>query len=236
MMTQSRKRKISRRAYRLSLAVSRMLRDLAADKIPGDLPGQPLADLLAANRDIANQVLTLGTSEPRREMLVDFANMRDDGANWFRMRWGHRTMLVADDVLELRDELRTIWKKPPTDYVDNVLNKWFAWRPGVKEWDPRELGSYMPFECSIDAAELVPMGGTFHGDLIQGVFENWPFFKYCASLNCAAPYFIAKRKDQTVCNAEACKAEKQRQHALKWWHEHRAKESKSKSKQNRKGP
>ena len=40
----------------------------------------------------------------------------------------------------------------------------------------------------------------------------------------AAPYFVAKRKDQTVCDAEVCKAEKQREHALKWWRANRAKQ------------
>ena len=61
--------------------------------------------------------------------------------------------------------------------------------------------------------------------LIQGVFEHRRQFKYCSNPDCSAPYFIAKRKDQTVCDAEICKAEKQRQHALKWWNENRAKRS-----------
>ena len=63
--------------------------------------------------------------------------------------------------------------------------------------------------------------------LIQGVFEHRRQFKYCANPDCSAPYFIAKRKDQTVCDAEVCKAEKQRQHALKWWNENRAKRGKA---------
>ena len=58
--------------------------------------------------------------------------------------------------------------------------------------------------------------------LIQGVFEHWKHFQFCANRDCAAPYFIAKTKDQTVCDAEMCKAEKQREHALKWWRENRA--------------
>lgn len=59
--------------------------------------------------------------------------------------------------------------------------------------------------------------------LIQGVFEHWGHFKICADPDCASPYFIAKRKDQTVRDAEMCKSEKQRQHALKWWRDNRAK-------------
>ena len=59
--------------------------------------------------------------------------------------------------------------------------------------------------------------------LIQGVFEHWKNFKICANSDCVAPYFIAKRQDQTVCDAEICKAERQREHMRKWWNENRAK-------------
>jgi len=59
--------------------------------------------------------------------------------------------------------------------------------------------------------------------LIVGVFDHWGHFKYCANPKCATPYFIAMRKDQTVCDAEICKAEKQREHARRWWNENRAK-------------
>jgi hypothetical protein len=65
--------------------------------------------------------------------------------------------------------------------------------------------------------------------LIQGFFENSRHFKHCANSDCVAPYFIAKRKDQKVCDAEICKAERQRQHALKWWNENRAKKSQKKA-------
>ncbi|HTR23548.1 MAG TPA: hypothetical protein VMI10_06155 [Terriglobales bacterium] len=212
--------------HSVSVAAKKMLEDIAGNKIQGNLPGQPLADLLAAHSDIAHEVLTQATSAIRQEMLADFANMRDDGSSWFQKRWGRRIAVVSDDVLKLRDELRAIWKRPHVDEVDYILNKWLSWRPPVELWDPKEIGNYMPFMCSIEAAKLVPNLGGFHPELILGVFENWFNFKYCASPSCAAPYFIAKRKDQTVCNAEACKAEKQRQYALKWWRDNRAKSRK----------
>ena len=66
--------------------------------------------------------------------------------------------------------------------------------------------------------------------LIQGVFEHWGHFRYCANSACAAPYFIAKRRDQVVCTDEICKAERQRQHVLKWWSENRAKNSQKQGK------
>lgn len=70
--------------------------------------------------------------------------------------------------------------------------------------------------------------------LIQGVFEHWRHFSYCANADCQAPYFIAKRIDQTVCDAGICKAERQREHARKWWNENRAKRVQSKKHTGRK--
>jgi hypothetical protein len=57
---------------------------------------------------------------------------------------------------------------------------------------------YLPFECSIGAGRLVPEFVSLRAMLIQGVFEHWKHFQVCANEDCAAPYFIAKRKDQTV--------------------------------------
>jgi hypothetical protein len=72
--------------------------------------------------------------------------------------------------------------------------------------------------------------------LIVGVFDHWGHFKYCANPNCVTPYFIAKRKDQTVCDAEICKAEKQREHARRWWNENRAKKTRKPAKVASKPP
>ena len=92
----------------------------------------------------------------------------------------------------------------------------------IESPDAVKAGDYLPCECSIEAGRLVPNWVHLRAMLIQGVLEHWKNFKFCANADCAAPYFIAKRKDQTVCDAEICKAEKQRAHALKWWHENRA--------------
>lgn len=95
-----------------------------------------------------------------------------------------------------------------------------------------QLG-YTPFSCSLQpsqprasgapAGQLIPDPLNLRGMLIQGVFENWSHFKQCANATCAAPYFIAKRSDQLVCEAGPCKAQRQREHSLKWWNANRAK-------------
>jgi hypothetical protein len=95
------------------------------------------------------------------------------------------------------------------DLAEEILNKWLGERP-------------QSFTCSITERKLVPEWLDMRGLLIQGVFDNWKYLKVCANADCAAPYFIAKRKDQTVGDAEACKSERQREHARKWWKENRA--------------
>jgi hypothetical protein len=82
-----------------------------------------------------------------------------------------------------------------------------------------------PFKCSLLSRRLIPEPHNLRAMLVQGVLEHWGRLKYCANTHCLSPYFIARRKDQTVCDAEICKAEKQREHARKWWNENRSKKA-----------
>jgi hypothetical protein len=126
------------------------------------------------------------------------------------------------------------------------LSEFFASDPGgikagfIKAHEARIQRSmrigYAPFSCSLQASQhragapagtLVPDPMNLRGMLIQGVFENWGHLKKCANSTCLAPYFIAKRKDQMVCEAGPCKAQRQREHSLKWWNENRAKKPKA---------
>jgi hypothetical protein len=131
---------------------------------------------------------------------------------------------------------------------DQILDRWLIWRPSLerlKAWQRegwivpefRTSFGYLLFVCSVKSRQLVPQYGALRAMLIVGVFEHWDHFRYCENPTCASPYFIANRKDQTVCDAEICKAEKQREHARKWWNENRAKKSQSQavSKTTKKG-
>jgi hypothetical protein len=179
--------------------------------------------------------LLVRTLPVRRELLCDLANTKPepDRIRWFQEKWHGR---IRDeslrDLMELGEELRAVWKRPRIDGAEKILDKWLAWRPlaatfrkykesKIEHPDAMKAGDYLPFECSIGAGRLVPNWVHLRAMLIQGVLEHWKNFKFCGNAECAAPYFIAKRKDQTICDAEICKAEKQRAHALKWWHENR---------------
>jgi hypothetical protein len=180
--------------------------------------------------------LLVRTLPVRRELLCDLANTKPkpDRVKWFQEKWHGRIREESlRDLMELGKELRAVWKRPRIDSAEKILDTWLAWRPvaatfrkykesEIERPDAVKAGDYLPFECSIGAGRLVPNWVHLRAMLIQGVLEHWKNLKLCANADCAAPYFIAKRKDQTVCDAEICKAEKQRAHALKWWNENRA--------------
>ena len=161
---------------------------------------------------------------------------------WFQEKWkGRIREELAVDLAALSENLRYIWRKSRIDVADHILNQWLAWRPTtamfkkylqseIEPPDAKKTNDYVPFECSIGAGRLVPDFGSLRAMLIQGVLENWKDFKQCANPDCVTPYFIAKRKDQVVCDAEICKAERQREHALKWWRDHGAQKRQGESK------
>ncbi len=128
---------------------------------------------------------------------------------------------------------RTRQLKREQEAQQDISERWatavFAEERGYEHSQWVLPGGYVPFVCWLPGRTLVPDTRGLHPLLIQGVFEHWGHFKVCSNPNCASPYFIAKRKDQTVCDAEICKAEKQRQHALKWWRDNRAKKSQKKA-------
>ena len=223
-MVQSKKPKLSSRARKL-------LQEISVDNFA------LLKAVFSGHADVAEEALLLATYPERQRLLVDVANLRDEKATlWFWKKWiGWIRPERNRDLIQISDELRTVWRRPESLGSNRVLDKWLFWLPsrllieayehfhlakGDATDDPKD---YPPFRCSIEAGGLVPDFRSLRAMLIQGVFEHRRQFKYCSNRDCSAPYFIAKRKDQTVCDAEICKAEKQRQHALKWWNENRAK-------------
>lgn len=222
-MTQSGKPKLSSRA-----------KSLAKSLAEGDefaLAGA----VLSGSEDVIDDASLAVSYESRKLLLHDLANLRDKaGLAWFwRRRVGNVLPETSGDMIELRDELRGVWtgRKSP---AEEVLNKWLRWYPSRDHAEAyrrfgfsEKVDDYMAFSCSIASRRLVPNFKSLRSMLIQGVLEHWGHFKKCRNPDCLSPYFIAKRKDQTVCDSGACKAEKQREHALKWWRENRSKNSKS---------
>ena len=185
----------------------------------------------------------------RQRLLLDLANMQgESGVKWFCRKWASKLPLqwpeTPHQLTAIRDELRGIWRMsnakrlsfdtwsiegaeshaPPDILASQILTEWLSWRPLRETTQGTVPGDeYIPFICWIRSRQFVPDWRALRPMLIQGVLEHWGHFKYCANSDCASPYFIAKRKDQSVCDAEICKAEKQREHARRWWNENRAK-------------
>ena len=179
-----------------------------------------------------------GASRARQLLLTHVANIRDaNGVKHFWKRW-LRVLNIENDseILKLRDGLRRIWDDPESSDSERILEAWLTWTPDdfvLAAWalsHPERNGPepqyHMPFLCSVRESSLVPNVLSLRAMLIQGVFEQWKHFRRCANSECAAPYFIVKRRDQTVCDAGDCKAMRQREHARNWWRNNRGKKAK----------
>jgi hypothetical protein len=179
----------------------------------------------------------------RRQLLLDLANMPAgaDAFRWFSRKWRKNLdKESAESCWELRIDLRFIWRRSSIATSQVLLDGWLAWRPpnrlpATENGTPGASGNaesvdkkkrpdyYSPFRCSLVDGKLIPNLLNLRAMLIQGVFEHWNHFKICANTECLAPFYIARRSDQLVCDAQSCKAEKQREYARNWWNENRAK-------------
>jgi hypothetical protein len=193
------------------------------------------ARLAGTPPEIIDEASLFETFPIRLRLLTDVANLRDaEAVSWFWKHWAGRINLERkQELLQLRDDLRAIWKRPDSPSSQEILDSWLVWTPSQAQMEldghfrgggvKRKAWDYLAFRCSLRACKLIPNLHSLRAMLVQGILEHWHHFRYCASRECLAPYFIAKRRDQTVCDSEACKASKQREHALKWWNENRAK-------------
>lgn len=188
--------------------------------------------------DVFDEAHLFATYLERQLLLTDLANLRDETGILFFWRRHARKIRPEweEDLIGIRDALRIMWGQPECELSEALLNAWLDWAPSPSHLELyRHLRCatsehYLPFSCFVKASKLVPDCQSLRAMLIQGFFENWRHFKHCTNPDCLAPYFIAKRRDQTVCDAEICKAEKQREHARRWWNENRAKKSQKKAK------
>ena len=177
--------------------------------------------------DLVEEAIASYRYPVRRKLLIDVANLRDATASdWFWKKWKASIKRVeAELLLELRDDLRAVWRTRELEFAQRTINHWLIRHVVIQLTEEGTLADPLLFYCSPLALKLVPDETSLVANLIQGIFENWNHFKKCTNPACASPYFIAKRSDQTVCDSGICKAEKQREHKRNWWNENRAKKS-----------
>ena len=185
---------------------------------------------------LTHEMLQADTPRHGREVLVELANLRDDGCPrfWRLQSWVFPREPDAD-LLTLRNELRQVWN-PNTPQVEKqrILDEWLAARPrrvpGFAGLTPRPWGSSDPWVADFRLRRIVPNPDSLRAILVSAVLEWSGRFAICGNPQCPVPYFVARREDQRYCERGDCTAYAQRQYALAWWNKEgrkrRAKRSK----------
>jgi hypothetical protein len=163
----------------------------------------------------------------RRELLLDVANLHDDGFDWFYRKWARRffrgkNIPSKPDVIKVRNELRQVWA-PTIEHKQNqrIVSGWFHWRPasptGQLEDTSGKIANVAMWEPVLKTGNIVPVVGSLHAQLVQGVLEQYGRFAICDNPDCPAGFFLSKRSDQKYCERGECTGYAQRLYALKWW-------------------
>lgn len=182
-----------------------------------------------------------------RAVLIDLANMRDDGAAHFRARWKALYQGYKDSKLhQLRDELQLLWaenipvelndddtlKYPVPNLSAHAREQKEGWE-GSESWHKDE--PLQQFICDMwlkDAGKsgllvdwenrrLKPDVKKLPIILVWGCLQNADRLAFCHNSECVAPFFVGKRKDQQFCSDE-CAAPAKREAKLRWWRANRA--------------
>jgi hypothetical protein len=164
----------------------------------------------------------------RKAMLIELANLHDNGFGRFRRMWGRRFFRVRqNDLFLLRDQLRRVWSPGTTlSERQRILGTWSQWQP--QGFDKVGFQAWFP---SIPLRRLLPHYGNLHAQVVQGVLEHLEHLTYCGNPDCLAPYFIARRSDQKYCERGDCTRYAQRQFSLDWWKREGSKRRTAKQKQ-----
>ena|SRR5215469_5012929 len=175
-------------------------------------------------------------------LLTDLANMRDDGVARFRRTKEGRLYqrYKNTELLKLRDELRMLWPEPlpkgweemPADGVriedlTPLQRDWLEHRPHqpleqfiCEHWLFRAVKSD-GIQVDWTERKLTPNAKCLPVVLLWGCLQNADRLAYCHNPECAAPFFIGKRKDQQFCS-DGCAEPAKRAAKLRWWNANRA--------------
>ncbi len=174
-----------------------------------------------------------------RKLLLDLANLRDDGFDWFRQQWAAFFRPTPDTELRgLRHQLRTtIWSPDVSDSEKKaLLERWLTASRGGG------LSGIIQRQWSVNLRlrRILPQSGNLRAILVLAILDNFPRLGVCHNPECLYPYFFKRRCDQKFCERGDCTRYAQRQYALKSWHEkgaerRRQRRAAQRSKRKRKG-
>jgi hypothetical protein len=148
-----------------------------------------------------------------RGLLLDLANLHDDGWRWFTRQWplfGDN----ADSIRSIRDELRAIWSKTiPLEEAQGIIAVWMNWSPAKD----RERYVILPWYPDLRTGQWLPNHFNLRARLVSALLEHCRALRRCTNPECPAPFFLAKRKSQRFCERGECTKYAQQRYALKWW-------------------
>lgn len=146
----------------------------------------------------------------RPRLLVELANMRDDGLARLRKTAAFFRQETDSFLLNVQGSLRRAWLrstplKEKQRLVNGLIASSFA-TPGISGWSaPLSLGRIV-----LDHQNL-------RSQLAVAILENWRRFAVCANPECPAPFFLSRRRTQKYCESGECTRYAQRERALAWW-------------------
>jgi len=166
--------------------------------------------------------------EARRELLIDLANLGDDDCGWFWKKWGpglrkagrrgglsfRRQVANDQELLDLREELRLIWKRRNQSHARATV---FSWLNSSTSY------SLPPFVVvSVDIG-CSPNPLNFRVQLGYGAAELAWKMAVCENPSCDNPYFLKYRDSrQRVCGeTNECREFGQREVKKTWWKNNR---------------
>jgi hypothetical protein len=177
----------------------------------------------------------------RKSLMLDLANLRDDGEQWFwKQQGGKREILFRSlpwyEFQKVRDQLRCLWgAATPTHEKNEILYQWLQERSPIRQmiqfkeerlgqlWESEVLQRKSALLPVLEWGEIVPNPANLHAQLAFAVLEHAGKMALCQNPECPAGYFLAKRKTQKYCERGGCTAYAQQTYALKYWNETGAK-------------
>lgn len=171
---------------------------------------EKLAKASSRKRDSEDNDILTGD----RALLLDIANLRDEGWARFFRQWAPN--LTKEEIYLLRGAVRGIWERKRSEQdVNTQLFEWLRWST-VNTPPQFHVFPWMP---DVRAGKLLPMVRDIPARLAMAVLQHYPRLAKCGNPDCVVPYFIVKRQSQKFCERGECTRYAQNQYALKWWRE-----------------
>lgn len=183
-----------------------------------------------------------------QRLLVEVANLRDDGIPRFRKDWNRFFDRYNEErLLKRRDELRLLWTHRSSRLPKGFTKKDFdeatptqitqRTKRLYEGWEARSSQPLEEFVCQhwLDLESggwLVRWSGSerairanprcLPAVLTWACIHHARCLGVCRNNDCPAPYFLLRRTDQKYCS-DVCARPAKRAAKLRWWHENRGK-------------